>query len=82
MSTVYYDSIVFLDLDSFTQEAKARIHTNVMNNNDSDTKTNSHGLYVGNGYNASCANNPIKPPSIPLYAKITGRGKRLGNEYK
>lgn len=53
-----------------------------MNNNDSATKTNSHGLYVGNGYDPSCANNPIKPPSIPLYAKITGRGKRLGNEYK
>lgn len=53
-----------------------------MNNNDSATKTNSHGLYVGNGYDPSCANNPIKPRSIPLYAKITGRGKRLGNEYK
>ena len=75
-----FDIFIFIDLDNFTHDEKARIHTHAMNNNEPSTSTNSNGSYVSSSYQISEVNNHTQPSSIPVYAKIAGRGRKLCNE--
>ena len=69
-------NIIAIDLDSYNHDASTGIHTKVMNNNGSQSNMNKHDSYLTSSNNGSITNSNAQPYAIPLYAKITGRGKK------
>ena len=65
-----------IDLDSYNHDASTGIHTRVMNNNGSQSNMYKHDSYLTSSNNGSITISNAQPYAIPLYAKITGRGKK------
>lgn len=68
-------NIIAIDLDSYNHDASTGIRTKVMNNNGSQSNMNKHDSYLTSSNNGSITNSNAQP-YVPLYAKITGRGKK------